>query len=276
MIMDLDVEQYWDAVAERVDATRTAEDEREHSGNLGPVTRYKRRRLLAALAPLDVLGREVLEVGPGAGGNCALLHRRGARVRGVDISAEMVKLARSRNATWCDGDTFVHAPGSRWPLPDASFDLIFTVTVLQHNLDDAAVESLAREMRRVLRPGGNVICFEDTLQVRRRDFSWVGRTRRDYEAIFARAGLRTCSFEMIGFFHFWAFNRLRRIRAIHSRFVRDTERTTTASPIASGGEGQRVSGGRRVAEAVAVAVGRPIDWLWRVPEGLGAYRLAAE
>jgi ubiquinone/menaquinone biosynthesis C-methylase UbiE len=73
---------------------------------------------------------------------------------GVDISEEMIRGARDENAD-IEGLSFVvnHA-GDLSRFPDASFDLVYSMIVLQHVPDRDAIESYIGEFCRVLRPGG--------------------------------------------------------------------------------------------------------------------------
>ena len=97
----------------------------------------------------------MLELGCGAGDLSVELLRRGARLTAIDISPRMAELARSR----AEGlpATFVVAPAEQTGLPDASFDLVVGKWVL-HHVDVAAA---ALEVRRVLKPGGRAVFFEN-------------------------------------------------------------------------------------------------------------------
>jgi ubiquinone/menaquinone biosynthesis C-methylase UbiE len=86
----------------------------------------------------------------------------------------MVELARSR----VEAATFIVAPAEETGLPDASFDLVVGKWVL-HHLDLAAA---AAEVRRVLRPGGRAVFFENQdrnplLRFARRRLWGAGRLR---------------------------------------------------------------------------------------------------
>jgi SAM-dependent methyltransferase len=100
-----------------------------------------------------VQGASVLELGCGAGELSAELLRRGATLTAVDLSPGMVELARSR----APEGTFLVAPAEETGLPDGSFDLVVGKAVLHHV--DVAVA--AREVHRVLRPGGRAVFFEN-------------------------------------------------------------------------------------------------------------------
>jgi ubiquinone/menaquinone biosynthesis C-methylase UbiE len=106
----------------------------------------------------NVRGLHVLDLGCGSGSNTVLLAMRGAMVAGLDISAALARLAgeRARLNQVEHAATFVVGSGHQLPFPSESFDLIVGVAIL-HHLD---LESAARELWRVLRPGGRALFKE--------------------------------------------------------------------------------------------------------------------
>jgi ubiquinone/menaquinone biosynthesis C-methylase UbiE len=73
---------------------------------------------------------------------------------GVDISEDMVRGAREANAD-VEGLSFVvNRADDLSRFPDASFDLVYSMIVLQHVPDRGAIESYIGEFCRILRPGG--------------------------------------------------------------------------------------------------------------------------
>jgi ubiquinone/menaquinone biosynthesis C-methylase UbiE len=106
----------------------------------------------------DVRGKTVLEYGCGDGLNALVLARRGAKVKALDISPDLISVARRRlaaNHITADVE-FIVGSGHDLPLPDESVDIVFGMAVL-HHLDLALS---AREVRRVLRTGGRAIFKE--------------------------------------------------------------------------------------------------------------------
>lgn len=105
--------------------------------------------------PLE--GARVLEIGSGSGGRAVAVAMRGAQVVGIEPSEPGVVVSRMRAQRYPDLPVrFQVGVGERLPFPDGSFDLLFTVDVLQH------VQSLWRviaEGGRVLRPGGH--CYHE-------------------------------------------------------------------------------------------------------------------
>jgi SAM-dependent methyltransferase len=109
---------------------------------------------LALAAELDV--DTAVDVGCGTGLLAVELARRGHRVTGVDPSASMLAVARTRPGhelvTWLDGDATA--------LPPASAELaVMTGHVAQVFLDDAAWEHALHAVHRALVSGGR-LAFE--------------------------------------------------------------------------------------------------------------------
>lgn len=112
------------------------------------------RPALERLGSLD--GSTALDYGCGHGMAAVVMARRGARVTAFDLSGGYIQeAARRAEANGVQVD-FVQADGARLPFADASFDRIWGNAVL-HHLDTLTA---ARELRRVLRPGGIVVFCE--------------------------------------------------------------------------------------------------------------------
>ena len=106
----------------------------------------------------DVRGKTVLEYGCGDGLNTLVLARRGAKVKALDISPDLIDVARQRlNANHITADVeFIVGSAHDLPLPDNSVDVVFGMAIL-HHLD---LDLSAREVKRVLRKGGRAIFQE--------------------------------------------------------------------------------------------------------------------
>lgn len=92
----------------------------------------------------------VLDVGCGAANSYApRLARRAGSYVGVDVSSRAVELARAGGF-----DAHVIDDAASLPFPDASFDLVVSVEVLEHLFEP---HRAASEARRVLRPGGKLV-----------------------------------------------------------------------------------------------------------------------
>ncbi|HEY9439413.1 MAG TPA: class I SAM-dependent methyltransferase [Streptomyces sp.] len=107
------------------------------------------------LDALDLRGRRVLEIGLGQGAEAEQLIRRGARWTGVDLTDTAVRRTRTRLALRELPFEAVHqASVLDLPLPDDSFDVVFSHGVLHHVPD---IHRAQKEIHRVLKPGGELV-----------------------------------------------------------------------------------------------------------------------
>lgn len=99
-------------------------------------------------------GKQVLDVGCGAGVDLARFAKGGALCTGVDLAAAAIDLARANfEQQGLSADLRV-ANGESLPFADGSFDLVFAHGVVQYTSDP---QRLVDEVRRVLKPGGEAI-----------------------------------------------------------------------------------------------------------------------
>jgi ubiquinone/menaquinone biosynthesis C-methylase UbiE len=99
----------------------------------------------------DWKGKDVLDVGCGAGVEVVRFARAGARTTGVDIAQSAVTLARQNLEQQGLEARLEVADGEHLPFPDASFDFVFAHGVVQYTSDG---RKMGAEIHRVLRPGG--------------------------------------------------------------------------------------------------------------------------
>jgi len=109
-----------------------------------------------ALARLEP-GEDVLDLGSGGGIDVLLSARRvgpSGRAYGVDMTAEMLQLARANQAeAGVTNAEFLEGRIEAVPLPDQSVDVVVSNCVINLSVDKPAVFA---EAFRVLRPGGRV------------------------------------------------------------------------------------------------------------------------
>jgi SAM-dependent methyltransferase len=98
---------------------------------------------------------EALDVGSGAGDFTRLLAARAERVLGLDLSPEMVRVARERSAHLPNVE-FAVADVRDWAWPVGRFDCVATMTTMHHL---PLGETLAR-MKAALRPGGVLLVLD--------------------------------------------------------------------------------------------------------------------
>jgi SAM-dependent methyltransferase len=110
-------------------------------------------RFLLARVPRPC--REALEIGCGAGAFSHALAARAERVLALDLSPEMIRVARTRAPQRANLD-FQLADASAWPFPSERFDCIASIATL-HHLDPRV---LIPRLRAALRPGGVLLILD--------------------------------------------------------------------------------------------------------------------
>ena len=118
--------------------------------------RYRALRHVAScLDEIGVAGRRVLEVGMGDGAEAEQLIRRGARFSGLDLDRAVVEQVTTRMKDRdLPYDALRHGDVADLPWPSESFDIVFSHGLLDR-LDD--LTRAQAELRRVLRPGGQLV-----------------------------------------------------------------------------------------------------------------------
>jgi SAM-dependent methyltransferase len=166
---------------------------------LGRITdKLEERLLLNRIGPARSL--RILDVGCGDGVLATRLAFEGARVTGLDASAEMIAAARRRAKAAGVDIELVEGDASNLPFPAEPFDLVVSVATLCFSDDP---QGPIREMIRVLKPNGRLILGElgrwNPWAAVRRVKGWLGfavwrtahfRSRGDLLALAAGTGLR--------------------------------------------------------------------------------------
>jgi len=143
---------FWDNIAEKYAAQPVA---------LPDAFERKIAITRSRMAPQDV----VLNVGCGTGSLALQLAPHGAHIHGLDISSEMVRIARGKvDAAGVDNVTFHVGPfGEDVPFEDGSLDGVCAYSIL-HLLEDR--EAALARIYRLLKPGGffisSTVCLGDT------------------------------------------------------------------------------------------------------------------
>ena len=144
----------------------------------------------------------VLDLGSGTGRFTPLLADLfGGPVYGVEPSGRM-----RQAAIGYPGVSYLPGSAERIPLADGTCDLVLMFLVLQHVADRPAA---AREIRRVLRPGGRVL-IRSTFTDRMPELVWhryfpraraiereLFPSRSETEALFTAAGLRVVALDRV-------------------------------------------------------------------------------
>ena len=142
-----------------------------------------------------VRGRDAaLEIGCGPGRLMRPLSRHFGEIHGVDVSDEMIRLARERLRHTPNAHPH-HSSGSDLAMfPDEKFDFVYSYAVFQHIPSREVVFNYLREARRVLKTGGILRCQMNGLPPHAKQYdTWSGVriTPDEIRAVCARTGLAT-------------------------------------------------------------------------------------
>jgi len=171
------------------------------------VRRTLAMHLLRTYAPAS--HPKVLDIGCGTG----LLLKELSAVAdayGVDMSPVAVDFCHQRGLS-----NVMQTDGVSLPFPDATFDAVFALDVIEHIDDDTAA---VREMKRVLKPGGVAIIFVPAFMSLWGKNDELGQHRRRYRlprivSLFTDAGYQTLRASYFNFFLFLPILVVRRIIA---------------------------------------------------------------
>jgi SAM-dependent methyltransferase len=96
-----------------------------------------------------------LEIGCGTGNFARLLGRHSGRVVALDLSPEMVRVARQRSVDFPNIEYQV-ADVLEWPFPVEVFDCIASIATLHH----LPMERMLEKMKSALKPGGVLLILD--------------------------------------------------------------------------------------------------------------------
>jgi SAM-dependent methyltransferase len=107
-----------------------------------------------AAAPLDLRGKDVVEVSCGRGGGASFLKRylKAKNVTAIDLSANQIEFCQRVHRV--PGLRFLRGNAEDIPLPDECVDAIVNIEASCHYQDTA---KFFREVFRLLRPGGHFV-----------------------------------------------------------------------------------------------------------------------
>ncbi|MBK1636918.1 bifunctional 2-polyprenyl-6-hydroxyphenol methylase/3-demethylubiquinol 3-O-methyltransferase UbiG [Rhodovulum adriaticum] len=99
-------------------------------------------------------GTQALDLGCAGGFMAEAMDARGAQVTGIDPSAPAIAAARAHAAQTGRDIRYDTGVGEDLPYPDAAFDIVVCVDVLEHVSD---LDRVLAQVARVLKPGGTFL-----------------------------------------------------------------------------------------------------------------------
>jgi tRNA (cmo5U34)-methyltransferase len=125
------------------------------------IPQYDELQGLLAVATTGVTATRILDLGTGTGETLSrvLTVHPGAQAIGLDESAGMLEVARSRLAEY---DVSLHVADLLDPLPEGPFDLVVSALAV-HHLDGPGKATLFGRVASVLSPGGRFVLADVVL-----------------------------------------------------------------------------------------------------------------
>ncbi|MGH2829585.1 MAG: class I SAM-dependent methyltransferase [Actinomycetota bacterium] len=171
---------------------------------------FQRHVVAYEFAAARIAGKRVLDAGCGEGYGANILTASAGEVVGVDVEASIVARARERYPS----ARFEPADLDALPFPDASFDAVVTLQVIEHMRHPS---DFLAQLHRVLKPGGTLIVSTPN----RLTFSPDGVRNPFHTVEFSPAELRAQVAR--------SFTVLQMLGTFHGRRIRLTERATRRS-----------------------------------------------
>jgi SAM-dependent methyltransferase len=148
-------------------------------------TYYLAYRDLPGIIAAHVTGARALDFGCGTGRSTRFLHKLGFRVTGVDISDDMLRIARARDPA---GDYRLVPEDNFSEFAPGTFDLVVSVFTFD-NIPSAAKVRIFSDLRNLLRPTGTMVSVVSSPEIYTHE--WASFTTRDFpENAAARSGDR--------------------------------------------------------------------------------------
>lgn len=142
----------------------------------------------------DPRSMRVLEIGCGAGRITRALAKLFGEVQAVDVSGEMVALAKSALRDFPNAHVHQNNGKDLSVIPGENYDFAFSTIVFQHIPSREVIYSYVREVNRLLRPGA-LFKFQvqgDATIATTPDDTWLGVPFSDAQAV---AMAEACGFE---------------------------------------------------------------------------------
>ena len=134
---------------------------------------------------VDCTDKKILDVGCGFGRWSFRLSRLPAKVIGLDFCSEMIANALNLGSkVEVENADFVVGCAEALPFRDNYFDMVLSVTELQHIFGAERICSSCAEMIRVLKPNGYIVILEETHTTGPVSRTTFARKIAEYECLF--------------------------------------------------------------------------------------------
>lgn len=149
-----------------------------------PNTYYLAYRDLPEIISKHVSGEKAIDFGCGTGRSTRFLKNLGFHATGIDISADMLKIAKSLDET---GDYHLVSNGEYGHLGKDEFDLVQSIFTFDNIPGWENRVNILKGLRELLNPNGKMICLDSTPELYTNE--WASFSTKDFPENFsARTG----------------------------------------------------------------------------------------
>lgn len=150
---------------------------------------FLHRHAVEKAARFFTKGRSVLDVGCGIGRWSIYLAERGMKVTGVDISKEMIDLANQNAKKFSKRTKFFVKPIEKLNYKNM-FDLVISVTVLQHIIGDKKRKIAVKKLVEATKLKGRIIILEKAVSKKTKEFHVKPLSKKGWIKLFKNNGAR--------------------------------------------------------------------------------------
>jgi SAM-dependent methyltransferase len=148
------VESFWNAKPCDSDRSTRPEGTREYFNEIERDRYALQDHILDVIGWTSWTGKKVLEIGTGVGTDARRIVAHGGQYTGVNVDQGSTDATAAALAAFDLAGSVRKASATALPFKDGSFDVVYSFGVLHHIPD---VDAAIREIRRVLRPGGELL-----------------------------------------------------------------------------------------------------------------------
>lgn len=140
-----------------------------------PNTYYLAYRDLPEIISVHVTGNKAVDFGCGTGRSARFLKRLGFEVTGIDISSDMLSIARELDPS---GDYHIVSDGKYSYLGEGKFDLVQSIFTFDNIPGWENRTTILAGLRDLLKPGGKIICLDSTPELYTNE--WASFSNKDF------------------------------------------------------------------------------------------------
>lgn len=140
-----------------------------------PNTYYLAYRDLPEIISTHVSGKEAVDFGCGTGRSTRFLKQMGFKVKGIDISADMLKMAKKFDQ---DGEYYLVENGSYGHLGESKYDLVQSIFTFDNIPGWETRTNILSALGQLLNPSGRIIMLDSTPELYK--LEWASFSTKEF------------------------------------------------------------------------------------------------